>query len=340
MDKTKILIADIGGTKSDIALFDTSDIRKPLQQQRYINAHYSGIEEILLEFKAMVGELPAMACFAVAGPVKGNVARMTNLPWTISIPVLEKQFHFNCTAIINDLTAVASSINYLDGDNDEELLTIYKGDGLGGAVAGVVAPGTGLGEGYVVTTAKGIFVTGSEGGHTDFAPVNDEQLALLQWAKKEQALVSYETLIAGPGIARLYDFCSLYHELPKSEAVEAVIAKNSDRTPAIIEGATSASPCTLCQKTVELFLTILGSEAGNLALKLYAKGGIYLGGGILPRLVGYVSFDNFIGSYLNKGDMSSLVQEIPVRLIVHKNAALLGAAAYLLETLESRGIKE
>ena len=181
------------------------------------------------------------------------------------------------------------------------------------------------------------FVTGSEGGHTDFAPVDDEQMALLSWMQNVQKPVSYESIIAGPGIARLYDFCKVYHEMDESQDVIDAMAGQADRTPAIIHGVTRDNQCPLCRKATQLFLRILGSEAGNLALKVYAKGGVYVGGGILPRLVGHVSFDDFRENFLNKGLMSELMATIPVMLLLNKNAALTGAAGYLVEFLKENG---
>lgn len=200
-------------------------------------------------------------------------------------------------------------------------------------MSGVIAPGTGLGEGFVVDVGGKTFVTGCEGGHTGFAPVDDEQVALLSWIENFLKPISYETLIAGPGIARLYDFCRVYHEIDESQEVIDDMAGKADRTPAIIRGVTRENQCPLCKKVIELFLRILGSEAGNLALKLYAKGGIYLGGGILPRLVGHVSFDGFKESFFNKGPMSELMADIPVMLLLNKDAALIGAAGYLVESI-------
>lgn len=336
MKNSALLIADIGGTKSDVALFNQSDVRTPTHQQRFINTQYSGIDEILTQFRATVGELPAVACFAVAGVMQENSVQMTNLPWRIDVDELKEIHGFTEVVLVNDLTAVASSIRYLDVKNSREIKTILKGGVDGGNVTGVVAPGTGLGEGFVVEWSGHYFVSGCEGGHTGFAPVGEEQMALLTWAHKQFESVSYETLIAGPGLARLYDFCKSYHGITESETVTQAMAKSNDSTPAIIAGVTGLHPCTLCKKVVDLFLNILGSEAGNLALKLYAKGGIYLGGGILPRLVDHVSFDGFRDSFLNKGDMSPLMKEIPVRMILDKNAALVGAAGYLLEYLEAK----
>ena len=332
-----LFVADIGGTKSDLALFRTSDLRTPIYTQRFINTQYSGVEEIVTQFMATVGSTPAVACFAVAGVVRANTAQMTNLPWKLSGEQLKARFGFTTALIINDLTAVASCLRYLDKENTSEVFLILKGVPEDGAVSGVIAPGTGLGQGFVVDFSGKTFVTGSEGGHTDFAPVDDEQMALLSWMLNVQKPVSYESIIAGPGIARLYDFCKVYHEMGESQDVIDEMAGQVDRTPAIIQGVTRENQCPLCLKVTQLFLRILGSEAGNLALKVYAKGGIYVGGGILPRLVGHISFDGFRENFLNKGLMSELMATIPVMVLLNKDAALTGAAGYLVEFLSENG---
>ena len=332
-----LLVADIGGTKSDLALFSVYDLRSPIFMQRFINARYSRVDEVVTQFMAAVGVTPVVACFAVAGIVRENTAQMTNLPWKLRGEELKARFGFKTVLLINDLTAVASSLRYLDKDNPAEIRSILKGGTEVGAVSGVIAPGTGLGEGFIVRFSGKTYVTGSEGGHTDFAPVDDEQSALLSWMQNLQKPVSYESLIAGPGIARLYDFCRVYHALDESQEVREDMGGEVDRTPAIIRGVTRENQCPLCRKVVELFLRILGSEAGNLALKLYAKGGIFLGGGILPRLAGHVSFDGFRENFQNKGPMSGLMAEIPVMLILNKDAPLTGAAGYLVEFLEENG---
>lgn len=328
-----LFVADIGGTKSDLAVFSANDLRTPTYTQRFINTQYSGVEEIVTQFMATTGVTPAVACFAIAGIVSDNKAQMTNLPWEVRGEQIRARFGFKKVLIINDLTAVASSLRYLDNDNPSAVLSILRGVPEAGAVSGVIAPGTGLGEGFVVDVGGKTFVTGCEGGHTGFAPVDDEQVALLSWIENFLKPISYETLIAGPGIARLYDFCRVYHEIDESQEVIDDMAGKADRTPAIIRGVTSENQCPLCKKVIELFLRILGSEAGNLALKLYAKGGIYLGGGILPRLVGHVSFDGFKESFFNKGPMSELMADIPVMLLLNKDAALIGAAGYLVESI-------
>ncbi|WP_169309218.1 glucokinase [Desulforhopalus sp. IMCC35007] len=335
---TTLLVADIGGTKSDFALFLPGNVTKPLYQQRYFNSSFSSVEEIIHKFLSTIQHVPSIACLAVAGLVGKGRAEMTNLAWTLDSVNLELQFGFTKVILINDLTAVARSIKHFSSNNFADIEIIQQGDPGGGAVSAVVAPGTGLGEGLIVESDGLLFVTGTEGGHADFAPVDEEQMALLAWVRKKQTPVSYEYLIAGPGIARLYDFCKSYYGMDESVHVAGEMSGKTDRTPAIIAGAIADKACPLCRRTVDLFLKILGSEAGNLALKTYALGGIYLGGGILPRLTGHVSFQGFIEQFLDKGQMSQLMKKIPVRLLLNKNAALIGGAGCLVEFLGKNGL--
>lgn len=333
-----LFAADIGGTKSELAVFPLAGADgRPLSQKLYINSEYTGIEEIVEQFLAALDRVPRFACLAVAGVIKGDVAVMTNLPWKFDCRRLEKRFGFQQAILINDLTAVCSSLAVLD---PADMLTVQAGSGRGGEVRGVVAPGTGLGEGLLVEFAGQLFVRGSEGGHADFAPVDNEQLALLGWMRKKIQPVSYEDLVAGPGLVNLYGFCQEYHRIPESGWIVEAMAGVEDRTPIIVAGAKGdigGTPCPLCKRAVALFLSILGSEAGNLALKLYADGGIYLGGGILPRLTKQFKFDGFLKNFNAKGRMSGLMKDIPVYLIQRKDAALAGAAHYARQELKERG---
>jgi glucokinase len=327
-----IFAADIGGTKSEVAIFPLTGAESgALVQKRYVNAEFSGIDSILEDFLANVDQLPQLACLAVAGMVSGDKARMTNLPWEFDCRRLEKHFGFSRVVLINDLTAVGSSLAMLEPGDLLEIQTVPGGEG---EVRGLIAPGTGLGEGLLVDCGGEEFVCGSEGGHTDFAPVDEEQLALLVWMRKKRQPVSYEMLIAGPGLVNLYDFCKEYHQIEESAWIAEAMGRAKDRTPVIIAGVIGATgssgekPCPLCRRVIDLFLSILGSEAGNLALKLYAKGGIYLGGGILPRLVGHVQFDGFLQSFHAKGRMAGFMRDIPVTVILRRDAALIGATRY------------
>lgn len=319
-----LFAADVGGTKSELAIFQEIDGNFCLlAEKRYINAGFSEVEEIFSAFFDEFHYRPKVACIAVAGVVTGDRVQLTNLPWLIDSHALATRFGWQRVKLINDLTAIAAALSHLGPD---DLAEIQAGIRNKGEMRGVIAPGTGLGEGWLLETEGRVFARGSEGGHCDFAPVDDEQMALLAWMREKQTPVSYETLIAGPGLAHLYQFCRHYHGIPESPAIAEAMALAADRIPIIVDGVIRENGCPLCRRAIELFLTILGSEAGNLALKLYARGGMYLGGGILPRLFGKVGFDGFLRSFCAKGAMAELMRTIPVQVILKADAALLGAA--------------
>ena len=320
-----LLAADIGGTKSELAIFEiAAQSYTPLARKRYVNRYFSSLTDVITSFLSEVDTLPRYGSIGVAGIVAGRKAKLTNLPWQVECHDLEQQFGFEEVVLVNDLTAMCSGISLLRPD---DLIELQKGAAAAqNEVKGVIAPGTGLGQGFMIETAGHFFARGSEGGHVDFGPVNEVQVALLSWMQKKIQPVSYEALVAGPGIPGLYSFCRDYYALEESHEIVEQMKEVKDQVPVIVSGAVKRPSCPLCKKTIDLFLSILGSEAGNLALKLYARGGIYVCGGIVPRLVGKVSFTGFMDSFLNKGQMTDLMKSIPVYLVLRGDTALLGAA--------------
>jgi glucokinase len=321
-----ILAADIGGTKCELAVFSLEgDDYQPLAFSRYPSRQFGGIDEIIALFLKETGFHPECACLGVAGVTGRDTATVTNLPWIIDSGRLADTFGFSRVALLNDMTSVCASIAIL---GEQDWVELQPGDGEGGEMAAVIAPGTGLGEGLLFRSAEVFFPRGCEGGHADFAPVDEEQEELLRWMLRRGGPVSYEDLIAGPGIPYLYEFLLQSCRAAESSDVHAQLRDAADRTPIIVDAAIRDLPCPLCRRTVELFLAILGSEAGNLALKLYAKGGVYVGGGIVPRLVGRLPFTGFLDNFRRKGKMENLMASFPVRLITRRSAALLGVARY------------
>jgi glucokinase len=332
---TTFLAADIGGTKCELAVFALTDSGyQPLATGRYRSRDFAGIEEIIALFQQESGYRPEYACLGVAGVIEKETADVTNLPWNIDAGRLMRTSGFRRVVLLNDLTALCASIALLEGD---DLVELQRGEEMPGEMIAVIAPGTGLGEGMLLQSGEVFFPRGCEGGHADFAPVNEEQAELLAWMMDKRRPVSYEDLIGGPGIAFLYDFLRDSGKIPETAALVPMLAAAEDRTPIIVGGALAQVPCPLCRRAVDLFLAILGSEAGNLALKLYARGGLYIGGGIMPRLAGKISYDGLIENFRRKGKMEKLMETIPVRLITRKDAALLGAARYGRITLGGQG---
>ncbi len=320
-----LLAIDLGGTKCALGLFELR-ARKytPVAREVHPSGRFQNIEEIVSLFLKKTEQQPVYACIGVAGVVEGKVARMTNLTWKLNADDIANSFGFQGVTLINDLTALCSAISHLDGAKH---FVLQEGISEKGGTIGVLAPGTGLGEGYLLEDETCFLPKGSEGGHTNFSPVNDEQVALLQWLRQRYEVVSNEMVCAGPALFTIYTFLRSQGMVESSKVRDEII-QVSDKTPTIINNALGQQPCPLCATTVELFLSILGSEAGNLALKVYATRGIYLGGGILPRLVGKFSFTSFMDHFNQKGEMRKLVEKIPVKVIMEKDAVLHGVVRY------------
>lgn len=325
----QLLAVDVGGTKCELAVcIPGENDFAPLVRHRYVCAEYSGLEDIIADFLTEYRIVPTHAAIDVAGVVNNGVGTLTNLPWVVEEEKVARAFGLQGVHLINDMTAVCASLGLL---KDDDLLTVQQGAPQQGQLIGVVAPGTGLGEGVLVQTEKVFFPRGSEGGHTDFGPVGEEQGELLRWMLTRQKRVSYESLIAGPGIPNLYRFFHEHMGMAEQPEVESRMLAATDTTPVIFAHAFRENPSPLCQRVVNLFLDILGAEAGNLALKLYARGGIYIGGGIMPRIADQVDFSGFLTHFHGKGKMRGLMETIPVNLIRRNDAALLGTAKYGME---------
>ena len=322
---TYLLAADIGGTKCDLAVFDLSQKIKnsPVCRMRYRNKEFQSFDGILDDFLSNT-ETPEYGCFGVAAVVYQGTAALTNRDWTISEIELKQSFGFKEITLINDLTALCSALPFLPEDT---LHMIQQGVVQKNGVRAVIAPGTGLGEGFLIEHNSCFFPQGSEGGHCDFAALNEEQAELLSYMQKTHTAVSYELLCSGIGIPNIFDFLvssGLDGHQKRIDRIERL----DDRTPHILAGATGESPCPLCQRTLTLFLEILGAEAGNLSLKLCPTAGLFIGGGILPRIVEQISFTPFLDAFRQKEKMHSLMERFPIHLIMKEDAALLGAICY------------
>ncbi len=322
---TTLLAADVGGTKSDLAILDLSQAAEssPLHRKRYRNKYFQNLDEILDDFLKGI-ETPDFACLAVAAVISNGTADLTNLDWSVSEEKIQHNFGFKNVTLINDLTAICSALPHL---SEQELLTIQPGTAQGNGVRSVIAPGTGLGEGFLIEHDSIYFSQGSEGGHCDFAPVTHEQANLLTYMQKKHSAVSYELLCSGIGIPNIFEYLLSTDISRDHEGIDFII-ESDDKTPPIIDGALKIFPCPLCQKTLDLFLEILGAEAGNLALKTFPQSGLFISGGILPRIVDQISFDGFLRYFMQKEKMEQLMQSFPIHLILKSDTALLGTVAY------------
>jgi glucokinase len=265
------------------------------------------------------------ACFGVAGPVVGGRARLTNLPWLLEETALRVALNLQAVRLLNDLETIANAVPHLvPGD----LHTLSAGASVTGGAIAVIAPGTGLGEAFLTWEATEYHAHASEGGHADFAPTSPAEIELLRFMQGRFGHVSYEHACSGSGIPNLYDSLQQAGAIAASPDVVARLAAADDRTPLILQAALdSEKPCPLCAATLQMFVSILGAEAGNLALKVLATGGVYLGGGIPPRILPALADGRFLEAFRRKGRLAELLARVPVHAIISR-VALLGAASY------------
>ncbi len=330
------LVVDLGGTKTAVGLFAAADRQcRPRLNTRYRNSDYGGIEDILVDFLAACRVRPQTICMGIAGVVVGDIVRVTNLPWCVDRTALYR-LGFSNVLLINDMTALAAALPLL---GREDVVSLQPGIAAPGGVAAVLAPGTGLGEGFTVRVDGVDYPCGSEGGHCEFAPVDEEQRALYdELADGGRNAVSYEMVCAGPAIATLFAFCRRRGIEAAPETLSKLTA-TVDHTPVIVEAAVDGV-CPASTRAIALFLAILGREGAHLALKVYARGGLFLGGGILPRLVNTISFAPFMSAFHRPGTMAELLALVPVQVIIDRDITLRGAARYAGKTIDPMLFRE
>ena len=322
-----ILAGDIGGTKTNLAVFTTeSGLRAPFAEAAFPSADYPSLEVLVQEFLSRNEIKVDRASFGVAGPVVNGKSKITNLPWMMDETHIEDALGIASVHLLNDLLALAYAVPFL---TTNDLHALNKGRAVSGGSMAVVAPGTGLGEAYLTWDGTTYRAYASEGGHADFAPSNALETGLLHYLLKRFEHVSYERVCSGSGLVNIYDYLkdSGYAEEPDWLADQMISAY--DRTPVIVQAALDKDrPCRLCLATLEMFISILGAEAGNMALKVMATGGVYLGGGIPPRILSALKDGPFMETFGRKGRMSKLMEAFPVYVILNPKAALLGAACH------------
>ncbi|MDT8273666.1 MAG: glucokinase [Desulfomonilia bacterium] len=331
----RVLIAgDIGGTKTNLGLFSLEGgPRSPLEEATYRSADYASLEKICAEFIAATGAKVSFGAFGVAGPVSGTRASITNLPWIIESDTVRSALSLTKAVVMNDLESIAYGIALLD---DKDLHVLSSGDVHPGGPRAIIAPGTGLGEAYLTWNGSRYRAHPSEGGHADFAPTNVHELALLRHLMGRFDHVSVERVCSGSGIPNIYTFLKEEHLCDEPARYAEQLANAPDKTAHILSTALDEQQAPeICTRTLEMFLSILGAETGNLALKILATGGIYLGGGILPRILPAVNKSSFLDSFLNKGRLSPILKHIPISVILNPNVALMGTALVGLEMMET-----
>jgi glucokinase len=318
-----ILAGDVGGTKVHLALYEFVDGKlECTRDERFPAKNYSGLEEIVKEF-AGAAKITA-ACFGVPGPVRDGRLRLTNLPWTLDSRELSASLNINHVFLINDLEANGYGVAELSPD---QIYTLSEGDPSQLGNRALIAAGTGLGEAMLIWNGRSHTPHPSEGGHKDYAPRNEDEIDLLRFLKqKYNGRISFERVVSGQGLTNIYEFLREVRGLDEPVWLAERIAAEDPN--AVITELALAAKSEICEKALDMFVSAYGAEAGNLALTLLSVGGVYVGGGIAPRILEKLKDGTFIKAFTNKGRLSQLLINMPVRVILESRAALLGAAAY------------
>jgi len=323
-----ILAGDIGGTNARLAIIAWAEAEGRLtfiREQTFASREELSLESVLRKFLAGAEAPITKACVGVAGPVRQGRCEATNLPWIIDAAVLARQLQLPHVGLINDLEAQAWGIDELE-ESDFERLNAGQAEPLGNRA--IIAAGTGLGEVGLVWQGQGFKPFATEGGHADFAPRNHLEMALLDYLLKQHSRVSAERLVSGRGLLNIYRFLKDTGQAEEPPWLAAQI--RTDTAPAVISQNALAGKSPLCMQALDLFVSLCGAEAGNLALKIMATGGLFLGGGIAPKIIAKLREPVFMNAFTAKGRMKPLMQAMPVRVILNPKTALLGAARFAL----------
>jgi glucokinase len=323
----RMLVGDIGGTKTVLAVAEAvgDDVRLT-SECRLPSGDFPTFETLIRRYLDQTGVQTEAAAFAIAGPVHGGRSEVTNLPWVIDAGHLAAELGWRSLRLLNDLEAVAWGVPAL---GDEALAVLHPGDAAATGNACVVAAGTGLGEAGMYWDGVRHRPFATEGGHGDFAPATDREDALLTWLRRRYRHVSWERLVSGMGIRNIFEFLCTESGL-EADAALALDGDAGDAAATISQRAVDGS-CGLCVEAMELFASLYGREAGNVALKHLALGGVYLGGGIAPKNLELLRGSAFLDAFFEKGRMRSLMQRMPVRVILDSRAPLLGAARFMAD---------
>jgi glucokinase len=323
-----ILAGDIGGTSTRLALFDVADgALRAVAQQRYPSRNYPGLLEIVRTFTAANSQPVEDACFGIAGPVREGRVETPNLPWVVEGAVLARQLGLPRVTLLNDLEANAWGVFTL---GDDDFATLAPGAAASDGNAAIISAGTGLGEAGYHWDGVSLRPFASEGGHADFAPHDELTIELYRWLHRRHGHVSWERVVSGPGLVNICTFLrDVKHCAASATLAEAMRA--GDPAAAISKAALDESS-ELAVRALDLFVALYGAEAGNLALKMKASRGVWLGGGIAPKILARLTRPGFLEAFHDKGRFRAFLEAIPVRVILNDETALRGAAWHALSS--------
>ena len=319
-----ILAGDVGGTKVHLGVFDTTQSRTLICEQKYQSRSFATFSLLLADFLKQHPDFHLMqACLGIAGPIRNGRCQATNLPWVIDAKEIEKETKIPTVCLINDLEANAWGLRCLQ---PKELCTLNEGVATEGNAA-LIAAGTGLGEAGLYWNGKSHSPFACEGGHADFAPRNEEEIELWRYVHAQFSHVSYERLLSGAGLYLIYRFL-----VETGREKENLLVEKDPEPQRVIGVLAVKQACSTSLHAVQLFCSIYGAEAGNLALKMLSVNGIYIGGGIAPKLLPVLQSGVFLQSFMAKGRFDDLLSQMPIHVVRNENTALLGAYRYAVET--------
>lgn len=326
----KILAGDVGGTKTELAIFESTQPGEAQFEMHFVNREQTSFEGILQHFMQDAQQKVEHVCIAVAGTIINGNCAMPNLSWTLDEATIKNVLFAKNVKLINDLEATAYGVLGLPSD---KFVVINEGIAHPSGNLALIAAGTGLGEAILFKTSNGDYqVSASEGGHVDYAPHNALEIELLQYLWGKFGHASWERVVSGMGIATMYEFLIKINTSVEPAQIQSEIMSAADQGAAIFKAAQSGeSP--LSKHAIQMFIENYGAAAGNLALKALSTGGVYIGGGIAPKLLPYFTTGAFMQAFVDKGRFSPLMKNMPVKLVLEPKTALLGAASYAIKQI-------
>ncbi len=324
-DKKLVLAGDIGGTKTNLAIFSVRGEKLHVESSRnFQSKRYSGLTPVLQEFLAERSDAVDAACFGIAGPVVDGKVKTPNLPWLVDSAEISHVLKLDSVMLLNDLEAAAYGIFSLEND---EFYTLNEGAMRHAGNKALIAAGTGLGQAILFDDGRKFRPLASEGGHGDFAPRNELEIELLRHLIGRFEHVSYERVVSGPGLLNIYRFLKEGRGLEEPEWLAQRIADGDDPSAEVTRAAL-ANEAEICVRALDLFVSVYGAEAGNLALRAKSVRGLYVGGGIAPKILDKLKDGTFMRAFTDKGRYADFNAAIPVQVVLNPQAPLRGAAYY------------